>query len=76
MTIPTTLEMDGLLSEQDINDRHLVYRQCRECSKWTFMDLDKAEPECSNCGEHEYDLNSTKSKRTFNPGVDNKRKIK
>lgn len=74
----TTFQMDGLMTQKDIDERNLVYKQCRACSKWTMMDISKPESPCSNieCGETKYDKHSTKSKRTFNKLVDSKRKVK
>lgn len=73
--VPTTFEMDGLLTKEDIKNRFKVMRQCRSCKKWTQMHIDKTVP-CSNCGSENYDAQSTKSLRTFNPVNDNKRKPK
>lgn len=81
MKIPTTYEMDGLLTEEDIKNRHTVYFQCKDCRKWTKHydwvpgEKNKHIP-CSWCSKTNYDGSSIKSARTFNPLIDNKRKIK
>lgn len=71
----TTSEMDGLLTQEDIDNRHKVMRQCRGCKKWTQMTLDTRVP-CFNCQSIHYDPTSAKSLRTYNPLSDNKRKVK
>lgn len=77
--VPTTFEMDGLITREDILDRHTVMLQCRLCKKWTrhndYMITKKYVP-CSECGKKSYDPSSMKSIRTYNPTLDNKRKVK
>lgn len=70
----TTFEMDGLLTEKDIAERHLCFKQCRGCSKWTLMDTTKEDIPCQWCHITDYDITSTISKRSYNPM--NKRKVK
>lgn len=73
--IPTTLEMDGLISEKDIQDRHKIMFQCRPCTKWTLQStLEKAKKPCQYCGATDFDQTSGTSLRTYNPF--NKRKPK
>lgn len=79
--LPTTNEMDGLLTEDDIKNRYRVMIQCRECRKWTqHNDWTPDGPHnhlpCSSCGKINYDPWSMKSLRTYRPLVDNKRKTK
>jgi rRNA maturation endonuclease Nob1 len=74
--IPTTFEMDGLFSQEDIDNRHKVMKQCTRCSKWTQQNTEREDIPCTNCGAIAFDIQSTKSLRTFNPLTDNKRKIK
>lgn len=77
----STYVMDGLLTEEDINNRHSVVFQCMKCNKWTThhnwlpSGHNKHIP-CTNCGSMLYDGRSIKSLRTYNPLNDNKRKIK
>lgn len=71
----TTYEMDGLFTQEDIDNRYKVMRQCRDCKKWSQMQVDE-HPKCAFCGEINYDPLSTKSLRTYNPQTDNKRKPK
>lgn len=76
--VPTTFEMDGLYTEEDIRNRHQVMLQCIDCRSWTQHDIEhglKHKP-CSNCGNTNYDWKSLKSKRTFNILTDVKRKPK
>lgn len=81
MRIPTTDEMDGLLTEEDIKNRHTVVYQCKLCRKWTKHENHipgerNEHVPCEDCGEIHYDESSIKSWRTYNPLTDNKRKIK
>lgn len=79
--IPSTFEMDGLLTQEDIDNRHKVVWHCRECKKWTQHDNwvpgeHNTQKVCDYCGKLNYDPWSMKSLRTYRPLVDNKRKIK
>lgn len=75
--VPTTAEMDGLLTQGDMRNRFKVMKQCKNCLKWTQQDTRKPDVPCHNCGAPDsYDIQSTKSLRTFDPAKDNKRKIK
>lgn len=72
--IPTTFEMDGLLTDDDIANRFMIHRQCRDCGKWTKMDTRDKNVKCRECGGDDFDLQSTTSDRTFNPLT--KRKVR
>jgi hypothetical protein len=78
--VPTTAEMDGLLTQEDMRNRFKVVMQCKNCKKWTTMN--HPEPmkteiiPCEGCGQKNYDSTSIKSLRTYNPLTDNKRKPK
>lgn len=77
--IPTTAEMDGLETVEDMRERFYIVMQCIECNKWTKMKhtLLKTEiVDCENCGSRKYDTTSLKSARTYDPDKDNKRRIK
>lgn len=82
--VKTTFEMDGLFTQEDIDNRHLVMRQCRKCAKWTQQNAErKTNTPCKHedksgkvCDSTDFDIQSSKSLRTFNPLTDNKRKIK
>lgn len=79
--IPSTFEMDGLLTQEDIRNRYKVMWQCRECKKWTqhndwLPGEQNNQKPCDHCGKLNYDPWSMKSLRTYRPLVDNKRKIK
>jgi phage FluMu protein Com len=75
--IPTTAEMDGLLTQEDMRERHTMVMQCSKCNKWTkhkdYLINRKSLP-CSNCGEIAYDSSSMKSARAYDPIKDAKRK--
>lgn len=78
--IPTTAEMDGLLTQEDMRQRNKVVFQCTACNKWTTHEnwipgeRNKYVP-CISCGVIAYDGSSIKSFRTYNPDTDNKRRI-
>lgn len=79
--IPTTYEMDGLFTEEDIKNRHTVVFQCTNCRKWTqhknwIPGIGNRHVPCIGCGLTTYDSRSIQSLRTYNPLVDNKRKPK
>lgn len=79
--IPTTFEMDGLFTEEDIKHRYTVVFQCRSCKKWVthynWLPGEKnVNVPCTGCGETNYDSTSIKSLRTYNPLTDNKRRPK
>ena len=77
--IPTTAEMDKLFTQEDMRNRHTAILQCRKCRNWTIQIdylINRTFIPCSGCGETGYDDESIKSLRTYNPDVDNKRKIK
>ena len=77
----TTFEMDGLLTQEDIDNRYTVVFQCKDCKKWTthynhVPGGTNSYIPCETCGGKNYDASSIKSFRTYNPLNDNKRKIK
>lgn len=74
--VPTTAEMDGLLTPEDMRKRFKVMRQCYGCSKWAQQDARKPTQPCPNCGDTDFDIVGAKSVRTFREMVDGKRKIK
>jgi len=77
--IPTTAEMDGLLTQDDMRYRNIVVMQCVLCNKWTKMKhtpFNTETVDCHNCGARAYDSSSMKSLRTYDPDKDNKRRVK
>jgi predicted RNA-binding Zn-ribbon protein involved in translation (DUF1610 family) len=74
--VPTTAEMDGLKTPEDMRNRFKIMKQCFGCSKWTRQDTRKDDQPCHNCGGMEFDNGFAKSLRTFNPMTDGKRKVK
>lgn len=71
--IPTTAEMDKLLTLEDMRTRFEVMTQCGSCSAWNRMDKGTSPP-CTNCGSTEYDNESMRSVRSWNPTLGTKRK--
>lgn len=76
--VPTTFEMDGLLTPEDIRDRNLVYAQCGNmaCQEANLFDITKREYLCAKCGHKHYMGGTIVSKRTYNPTLHNKKKKK
>lgn len=75
--IPTTAEMDGLLTKEDMRNRFDMVFQCNSCNKWTLHpNYSKTHTylPCSNCSLIAYDSSSMKSYRTYNADTDNKRR--
>lgn len=81
----TTFEMDGLFTQEDIDNRYKLMTQCATCgeySKWdtepvvdaTTLKETKRPFNCSYCGSESYVYNSGVSIRTYNPLTHNKRK--
>lgn len=83
--IPTTAEMDGLLTIEDIRNRKQLVKQCTNCRAWTQMEVGHEVP-CTGvvkgarlpkfpgCGLIAYDYSSAKSLRNFQPLTDMKRR--
>lgn len=76
---PTTFEMDGLFTQEDIDNRNRVMKRCNVCNKWREQNLeDKSDKPCGNetkgviCESTSFDPKSTTSLRTWKP---NSRKI-
>lgn len=45
----TTLEMDGLFTEEDINNRFFVMKPCVECTKYSKQDIREPDKRCVYC---------------------------
>lgn len=59
MKIPTTMEMDGLFTEEDIANRFYFMAACIDCTKWTKQDIrNKRRTPCTNCGSERIDNQS------------------
>lgn len=66
--IPTTFEMDGLFTQEDIDNCFYVMRNCLRCNTWYQGDRRiKEHVPCPSCGSGTYDMKSQCSLRTFNP---------
>lgn len=74
--IPTTLEMDGLLTEKDIADRHRIYGQCKACFEYSTFDITIGLFKCSFCGHNGHDKRATVSQRSFDDRLHNSKKRK
>lgn len=65
--IPTTLEMDGLITKEDIDNRFFLMKPCKKCLKFSKHDMRVAEKQCPFCGgEMSRNGNYCYSIRTFN----------
>lgn len=67
--VPTTAEMDGLLTPKDMRDRFFVMVACANCLQYNKQDTRKPRADCSNCGSDKHALGSSfmASIRTWNP---------
>ena len=66
--VRTTFEMDGLYTEEDINNRHFVMKPCIVCGKYTKQDVRKENVPCQFCGgDMAISSSYWMSIRTFNP---------
>ena len=73
-TGPTTDQMDGLFTDEDIAEKYNAYAQCNKCFGWTYIigtresyGMITSVGTCEHCGEHSFDPQSVISKRTFSP---------
>lgn len=67
MKIPTTLEMDGIFTEEDKANRFYVIRTCLDCGGYTKADIraDKLRAySCAICKGPRYDYKTQNSIRT------------
>lgn len=75
----TTFEMDGLFTDEDIENRQTIIMQCRQCRKWTkYFNYNYSTTKLvtCQCGVVDYDPKSPKSIRSYNSLMDSKRKPK
>lgn len=49
MNIPTTFEMDGLFTQEDIDNRFYVMKPCTECLKYSQHDIREKTKDCPYC---------------------------
>ncbi len=61
----TTLEMDGLFTEEDIANQYLIMGQCKLCDEWSQWDSRYGKWKCSYCGTDKYDIRGSRSIRTW-----------
>ena len=74
--IPTTAEMDGLMTKEDMRSRFDLVFQCVHDNKWKLHpSFNGTHLPCDTCGKKEYDIGGAKSYRTYNPLTDNKKRI-
>lgn len=68
--VPTTDEMDGLYTDEDIANKHFYMAVCVKCTKWTKQDSrERGKIPCPYCGSTNIDNQSSRwySVRTWNP---------
>lgn len=77
---PTTEEMDGLYTEEDIAEKYNAYAQCKRCSGWTYIHGSRESygrlsviGTCEHCGSNDFDPQSVVSKDSFNPEIAKRR---
>lgn len=63
--IEMTLEMDGLLKQEDIDNRHYLMGQCLNCKEWAQWDKRVGRWQCVKCGGFKYDMRGARSIRTW-----------
>lgn len=69
MDIPTTFEMDGLFTQEDINNRFFVMKPCIVCLKYSKHDIREKTKDCPYChGEMGINGRYWYSIRTWNIG--------
>lgn len=74
--IPTTAEMDGLYTKEDMRTRHDIVFQCVHDNKWKLHPNFHGEYlPCDTCENKDYDTGGAKSYRTYNPLTDNKKRV-
>lgn len=49
MNVPTTLEMDGLFTEEDIKNRFFVMKPCTVCLRYSKHDIRRPLQNCPYC---------------------------
>jgi predicted ATP-dependent serine protease len=60
----STFEMDGLLTQEDIDNRFYVMGQCLACGEWNRLDTRDYKYKCK-CGGDQYNLRESRSIRTW-----------
>lgn len=74
--IPTTAEMDGLLTPEEMRGRWDMVFQCVNDNKWKIhLNYHGIYLPCDTCGGTRYDSGSGKSLRTYNPLTDGKKRV-
>lgn len=74
--IPTTAEMDGLYTIEDMRGRFDIVMQCVHDNKWKLHPkYDGTHLPCDTCGNTQYDTGGAKSYRSYNPETDNKKRV-
>lgn len=60
----TTFAMDGLFTQEDIDNRHYLMALCSECGKWEKMDNRTKAFKCE-CGSEKYNMRESRSIRSW-----------
>lgn len=71
--IPTTAEMDKLLTVEDMRNRFQVMIQCEACRTWNKMKKGENKP-CTSCDSTKYDGSTIRSFRTWSPELGKRKK--
>lgn len=67
--VPTTMEMDGLFTEEDIKNRFFVMKPCIDCGQYSKQDSREDNKKCPFCqGELGKVSSYWSSLRTYRPG--------
>lgn len=69
----TTFEMDGLLTQEDIDNRHFIMGQCLACNEWSKWDTRQGRWQCTHCLSQKYNMREARSIRTWLTTKDLKR---
>lgn len=70
----STFEMDGLFTQDDIDNRFYVMGQCLNCDQWNRFDNRDYKYKCSNCSSEKWNLRESRSIRTWLTTKDTKTK--
>lgn len=61
----TTMQMDSLYTQEDIDNRYYIMGKCDACGEWSKWDSRIGKWKCSYCGGDQYDMRGGRSIRTW-----------
>lgn len=61
----TTNEMDGLFTQEDIDNKDFIMGQCNACTQWSKWDTRIGKWKCLYCAESKYDMRGSRSIRSW-----------